>query len=148
MFKAEGRSFLGGSFPPVDGQLAHSIWSHLSYPSSRGMDEQSWYLQHHQANRETCSSAPKHRINKGRAFVFEVFKGGGTQWTARKGKPPDLLGFVKDVYRSSVSDCVAYISKISSHVFFCHRPSSPRAPVGVLCHCLRKLWGREWNYFV
>lgn len=51
-------------------------------------------------------------------FVFEVLKGGGTQWTVRKRKPPDLLGFVKDVYRPSVSNCVAYISKISSRGFF------------------------------
>lgn len=132
----------------MDGRLAHDTWSRPNYSGPRGMDEQIWYLQHHQAYRETCSSAPKHKINKGRAFVFEVFKGSSTQWTARKRKPPDLLGFVKDVYRSRVSNCVAYISKISSRLFFCHRPSSPRAPVGVLCHCLRKLRGREWSYFV
>lgn len=96
------------------------------------MDEESWYLQHQHANRETCGSAQKHKINKGRAFVFEVLKGSGTQWTVRKRKPPDLLGFVKDVYRPSVSNCVAYISKISSRAFFCCRPSSPQAPV-VFC---------------
>lgn len=60
----------------------------------------------------------------GRAFDFECLKGNGTQWAARKRNPPDLLGFVKDVYPTFL--IVQGISQKSAAVFCATDPPLPR----------------------
>lgn len=145
---------MADSFLPVSG-----TWSYPKYLSPRALYEQSWYLQHHQAQRATCSSAPKHKINKGRAFVFEGFKGSDIQWTARKRNPPDLLGFVKDVYRP-VFLIVWCISQKSAAVVFlpqtllspgssgCFLPlfeETPGTPVVLFCSSAKASSNSSWK---